>query len=106
MNAKHRELFIESIQLPFVHTYPNGNKLIWMTADEVPDISNLPFKRTEIVSSSILAATDEFTLYDLHFQRYDEDDQPSKLVRGLWGLKQKDGVWRVSWRQYLGDVVT
>ena len=104
INTKQRDRFVETMAFPFVHMQPNGDKIWWATEADVPDISAMPFSRSEIESLEILATSGDLTLYSLRFQRYDDNDEPSLLVQGLWGVYRAGDGWKVGWRQYLGEV--
>ena len=104
INSKSREQLTASVAFPFLHMQPDGEK-VWMPGSaDLPDMSRLPFKRTEIQQSEILATSGDLVVYSLIFQRYDDDDAPLLRVQGLWGLHRGQGEWLVGWRQYLGPV--
>ncbi len=104
INTKDSEKFAETMTFPFVHIQPDGEKLWWETAADVPDMTRVPFSRTEIASIEVLAASGDLVLYSLIFQRYDDNDEPALMVQGLWGVHRVDDGWKVGWRQYLGEV--
>jgi limonene-1,2-epoxide hydrolase len=104
INTKQRDQFVQTMAFPFVHMQPNGDKIWWPTADDVPDMTAMPFSRSEIQSIEILATSGDLTVYSLRFQRYDDQDEPALLVQGLWGVYRGDDGWKVGWRQYLGEV--
>jgi hypothetical protein len=104
INSKSRDQLAESVWFPFLHMQPDGTKGWFETASDLPDASRAPFSRTEIQSLEMLATSGDFTLFALTFQRYDDKDEPSLLVQGLWGLHRVEDEWKVGWRQYLGEI--
>ncbi len=104
INSKDRSQFAETMAFPFAHMQPNGDKIWWETADDVPEMGRLPFSRTEIASIEVLAGSGDLVVYSLIFQRYDDNDEPALMVQGLWGVHRVDDGWKVGWRQYLGEV--
>lgn len=104
INSKQRDLFAASMAFPFVHMQPDGEKIWWASADDLPDLTAMPFARSEIQSVEILASSGDLNIYSLRFQRYDDNDEPLLLVQGLWGVYRVGNQWKVGWRQYLGAV--
>ena len=103
LNAKDREKIAASVVFPFLHVHESGRKFWHESADDLPDPSAAPFARTEIVESTIVGSSGDVFVYDLTFQRHDENG-PSIRVRGLWGVQREGDGWAVGWRQYLGEL--
>lgn len=104
INTKQSDQLAQTLAFPFVHMQPNGDKIWSATPADLPDMSRAPFRRSEIESIEILATSGDLMVYSLRFQRYDDNDEPSRLVQGLWGVYRVGDGWKVGWRQYLGEV--
>lgn len=102
INSKQRERFAATIAFPFVHIEANGEKVLYGSAADVPDLGALPFARSEVAGIETLAESNDLAVYLLSWQRYDENGKPAAIVRGIWGVHRRDGEWKVGWRQYLG----
>lgn len=103
INSKRGDRLAETVWFPFLHMQPDGAKAWFESSADMPEVSTPAFSRSEIRSLEILATSGEFILYSLTFQRYGDDDEPSLLVQGLWGVHRVADEWRVGWRQYLGE---
>lgn len=104
INSKSSEQLATTVAFPFLHMQPDGEKVWFPSATDLPDMAGAPFKRTEIRESEILATSGDLVLYSLVFQRYDDDDAALLRVQGVWGVHRREGEWLVGWRQYLGPV--
>ena len=104
INTRQRARFAASVDFPFVHIEPDGQRLICNRAEELPDPASVPFHRAEIAAAKISARTPALVVWWLRFQRYDADDQATEQADALWGAAQVEGGWIVVWRQYLGVV--
>ncbi|MEM7541160.1 MAG: hypothetical protein AAF384_06175 [Pseudomonadota bacterium] len=104
INSKRRDRFAETITYPFFHIEPNGEKVIYASKKAVPDMSAMPFARAQIVKDELVATSGQLQVYFLHFQRYDENDDPTILAQALWGVGEARGEWKIGWRQYLGEI--
>ncbi len=104
INAKDREELAASVVFPFLHMQPDGEKLWFKSAAELPDPAGAPFRRSEIAAIEILASSGDVIVYRLTFQRYGENDEPTLRVKGLWGVQRIGEGWTIGWRQYLGEI--
>ena len=104
INSKRGDRTAETVWFPFLHMQPDGAKIWFESAADMPAGSTPPFSRTEVREVEILAASGDLVVYALTFQRYDDRGEPALLVQGLWGVHRVAGVWKVGWRQYLGEV--
>ncbi len=104
INSKQSGQLAETIAFPFMHMQPNGDKALWNTPADIPDMSRAPFSRSEILEMEILATSGDLVVYSLEFQRYDDNGDRGLLVQGLWGVYRVDDGWKVGWRQYLGPI--
>lgn len=104
INSKQSDQLAETVAFPFIHMQPNGDKAVWATPPDLPDMSRAPFSRSEIQEMEILATSGDLVVYSLTFQRYDDNGDAALLVQGLWGVYRIDGEWKVGWRQYLGPI--
>ena len=103
INSKERARFAATIAYPFVHIESNGEKIIYTSAADVPDMSAVPFARSEVANCDTISSNDDLAVYLLSWQRYDADGNREPLVRGLWGVQRSGAHWKIGWRQYLGD---
>lgn len=100
-----REAVAQTSLFPFVHIQPDGEKMIFQSADDLPDWGDLPFK-SKIIDCKLLASCEESEIFSILCQRFDLDDNDTVCVNAVWGTSKSEDGWRVCWRHFLGEVHT
>jgi len=98
-----RDAVAKTSLFPFVHIQPNGEKLIFQSADDLPDLSDLPFK-SKILDFKLLESCESSAIYSVLCQRYDLEGNETVRVNSIFGLSKIENSWRVGWRHFLGEI--
>jgi hypothetical protein len=88
---------------PFIHINPDGEALIYNSAEDLATPGGRPFT-SEIIECTVLDSGEDSAVLGVVFQRFDLEGVKTIKAKAVWGVARTENGWAVRWRQFLGSM--